>query len=352
MTVPYGKKTGFLTALEDLASRQDTPVAAMLEITARCNFRCRHCYQVSRRRRELTTRMWCRALEGLHDAGVLFVTLSGGEPLLRKDFFEIASHARGLRFALQLKTNGFLIDKKAADRIARLAFLGVEMSLYSPRSRVHDAITGVRGSHRRLMSAGRMLVRRNVEVRMMTPLMTVNSEEIDDLLALADREGFSWSMDPQLSVCEDGSCTPLTLRTSEEQLRRILSDPRLLDKKAVRRAARARRPRDRVCNAGNMSCLISPEGEVMPCPLLRISFGNLRRRPFREIWLNSEERARIDALTWSDLEGCRTCELMPYCSRCHGAALLEDGNMLGPSRIACAAAEARRDVVTRRRRGR
>jgi radical SAM protein with 4Fe4S-binding SPASM domain len=348
VTVRAGRQSGFKALLESLAARQEMPVAAMLQLTARCNLRCRHCYQVTRRKRELTTRQWLEVLDALHDAGVLFLTLSGGEPLVRADFLDICRRARELRFALQLKTNALLIDRRLADRLASLALLDVQMSLYSTRSRVHDSITGLRGSHRRLMSAARMLVRRGVKVTVMTPIMTVNVGEIDDLVALAGREGFDWSMDPHLNVCEDGGCTPLALRTSDEQLEEIFSNPDLVDLEAVRRGARERRLSDRVCNAGRVSCCITPEGDVLACPLLQVPFGNVLNRPFATIWRSSRRRASIDALTWNDLHACRDCELMPWCVRCHGAALIEDDDMRGPSRLACAAAAARRRAAGRK----
>jgi len=347
VSVRSGRQSGFKALLESLAARQEMPVAAMLQLTARCNLRCRHCYQVTRRKRELTTRQWLEVLDGLRDAGVLFLTLSGGEPLVRGDFFDICRRARELRFALQLKTNAQLVDRRVADRLASLALLDVQMSLYSTRSGIHDSITGLRGSHRRLMSAARMLVRRGVKVSMMTPLMTVNTGEIDDLVALARREGFDWSMDPHLNVCEDGGCTPLALRTGDDQLEAIFSSPSLVDLEAMRRSARVRRVTDRVCNAGRVSCCITPDGDVLPCPLLQVPFGNVLRRPFARIWRSSRRRASIDALTWNDLPTCRDCELMPWCVRCHGAALVEDGDMMGPSRLACAAAAARRRASRR-----
>jgi radical SAM protein with 4Fe4S-binding SPASM domain len=83
----------------------------------------------------------------------------------------------------------------------------------------------------------------------------------------------------------------------------------------------------------------------MPCPLLQIPLGNVKERSIREIWEESEEVRRIDAITWADLETCRDCDLVSWCMRCHGAALTEDGDMRGPSRVACAVARARRDAL-------
>ncbi len=156
-------------------------------------------------------------------------------------------------------------------------------------------------------------------------------------------------MDPQLNVCEDGGCSPLFLRTSDEQLEEIFSNPQLVDEAEARRLARGRRASDRVCNAGRVSCCITAEGEVWPCPLLQVSLGNVLKRPFARIWTSSRRRARIDALRWNDLPACRDCALMPWCVRCHGAALLEDGDMTGPSRIACQAAAARRRALAGKR---
>jgi len=327
------------------------PVAAMLQLTARCNLRCRHCYQLRRRLRELTTREWICLLEDLVEAGVLFLTLSGGEPLLRRDFFRIAEHARALRFSLSLKTNGLLLDRSAADRIGRLAFLEVEMSLYSSRAREHDAVTGLAGSHRGLLRAARMLARRSVGVVMSTPLMTLNADDVDAIVSLCESEGFQFRMDPSLCVREDGGCNPAALRMDPDQLRAVFSNPRLVNARAARRTARRRSLSDRVCGAGRTSSLVTPDGDVLICPLIPIPLGNVRARSFRDIWISSPLRASVDALTWGDLEGCSACDLMPWCTRCHGNALVEDGCLTGPSRLACAAAAALRDAAGRRRPG-
>lgn len=345
-TVPYGRKVSAMALLEELAARQKTPVSAMLQLTQRCNFRCKHCYQTHARDRELTTRQWKAVMDDLSSSGVLFLTFSGGEPLLRRDFGELASHARSLRFALKLKTNGYRLDRKMADLLKRNAFLEVHLSLYSSRSKVHDAVTGVDGSHRKVMSAARMLVRRDVGVLMNVPLMNVNASEVDDIIAMCERETFGWAMDPHLNVCEDGRCNPRDLRMTDDQLVRVFSDPRIFDPEAVARTARKRSVQDRVCNAGRVSCVVSPTGDLLLCPLLPMSLGNLREASLADLWTNSPQRRRVESITWGDLDTCAHCDLLGWCVRCHGAALFEEGDMLGPSRVACQAARARRDACS------
>ena len=212
MTVPTGRRIGAFARLDQLASARDMPVSAMLQMTERCNFRCRHCYQAHPGRREISTAAWIRIVRALSDAGILFITFSGGEPLVRRDLVEIAAEARRLRFALKLKTNGWLLDRRIADAIARLAFLEVHFSLYSSRPGVHDLVTGTPGSFARVMRAGRMLARRGVGVVMNTPLMNLNCGDVDAIIALAEEHGFGWSMDPHLNICEDGGCGPASLR--------------------------------------------------------------------------------------------------------------------------------------------
>ncbi len=352
MTVPSGRRIGAFARLDRLASARDMPVSAMLQVTERCNMRCRHCYQVHPRRKELSTAAWIRILRRLSDAGVLFVTFSGGEPLVRRDLPEIAAEARRLRFAIKLKTNGWLLDRRAADTISRLAFLEVHFSLYSARPATHDLVTGERGSFARVLRAGRMLARRGVGVVMNTPLMNLNCSEVDGIIALSESRGFGWSMDPHLNICEDGGCSPASLRMDPAQMDCVLAHPRLVDRRALLGVARKRTLQDRVCNAGRMSCVISPTGDVLVCPMIQTPLGNLEHASLEEIWKRSRERRRIESITWASLPVCRDCDLVPFCVRCHGAALFEDGDMMGPSRLACEAARVRREALLRGRRPR
>jgi radical SAM protein with 4Fe4S-binding SPASM domain len=341
-SVPFGRKVQAQELLAELSARQDMPVSAMLQLTQRCNFRCAHCYQSHPRHPELTTAQWSGVMERLADAGVLFLTLSGGEPLLRDDFVDIAERARELRFALKLKTNGWRLDDPLADTLESLSVMEVHLSFYSSRPSVHDAITGVPGSHDRVMRAARALAARGVGVLMNVPLMNVNADHKDEIIDTCEREGLGWTMDPHLNVCEDGRCSPRELRMTDAQLDLVFADERIFDASAVRGAAHRRTIEDRVCNAGRASCVVTDTGDVLPCPLLQVVFGNVLEDDLVHIWKTSAKRRRIDAIRWKSLPACRDCELLGWCVRCHGAALFEEGDMYGPSRVACQAARARR----------
>src|SRR4030095_7190721 len=92
--VPYRRKTSAAGLVAKLRSDEHAPFSAMIEISDRCNEVCVHCYQIQGRKGEMSTEEIKTVLDELADMGVLFLTLSGGEPTLRKDFLDIVRHAR------------------------------------------------------------------------------------------------------------------------------------------------------------------------------------------------------------------------------------------------------------------
>src|SRR3984885_4525030 len=122
------------------------PLSVHLDITYRCNERCVHCYLDHDDHGEMTTAEIKKLLGELAEAGVFLLTLSGGEIMVRKDFFEILEYARELMFVVKLKTNAILIGPREADRIRDIGVDGIQVSIYSHRPEVHDAVTKVAGS--------------------------------------------------------------------------------------------------------------------------------------------------------------------------------------------------------------
>jgi len=352
MPVPYGKKIDISRVLGELAERNRYPIACMVDLTWRCTFRCRHCYQSRREGRELGPRRWAAIFDDLAATNVLLLTFSGGEPLARKDFFTIARAARKRRFSIKLKTNAWLLGPREADRIAALAFEQVQISLYSDRAAAHDAVTGVRGSQGRVMRAVGLLRDRGVDVHLSMPVMNVNVDRIGSMVAMARRLGCDYAVDPSLTVCDDGSCSPLALRAARRKLEKVFRNPRLLSSASYRKEVRLRRLRgldETVCNVGRSSFVIDPSGEVRPCAMLPLVIGDLTKQTLKEIWDGSDLLKMVAGIRWRDLHGCAECDLRPWCVRCHGSALNEDGDLLGPSIIACENARARKAATSGRR---
>jgi len=106
-----------LAEMNQKALNLGLPISVHLDITYRCNERCVHCYLDHDDHGEMTTAEIVDVLEQLADAGVFFISLSGGEVLMRRDFFEIVERARQLLFNVKVKTNGVMIHEKEAARL-------------------------------------------------------------------------------------------------------------------------------------------------------------------------------------------------------------------------------------------
>ena len=340
--VSDGNLFGELT--ERLIARQ-VPLHALFEITERCNYTCTHCYLPHRGDDELSTDEAIGALDSLADAGTLFLTITGGEIFLRRDFFEIAEHAKAREFVTRYFTNGWFVDEQKADRLAALYPIGVEISLYGPDAATFEIVTQVPGSFERTTRAIRLLTEHGLRVVAKTPIMSVNARRLEETWELARTLGSELKFDALVSPMDGGENAPLALRASTEDLAHAFA----FEKKLLGPGFKAPPPKphdDAPCNAGRGAVSISPRGDVYPCVAIKISAGNLREKPFAEIWYGTDGiLGRMRGITIASLETCVTCEDRPFCPRCAGVARHEEGSLTAPSLEACRIAATRRAVL-------
>jgi hypothetical protein len=147
------------------------PLSVHLDVTWRCNERCVHCYLDHDDLGEMTYDEIEGLLIQMAEAGVFFLTISGGEPLLRKDLFAIIRRAREMTFNVKLKTNAILIREPEAALIRDLGVETVQVSIYSHRPEVHDEITKVKGSLNRSLDAIRFMVSQGLKVTIANVVM-------------------------------------------------------------------------------------------------------------------------------------------------------------------------------------
>src|ERR1700680_2544209 len=153
------------------ALEMNIPLSVQLDLTYRCNERCVHCYLDHHDHGEMTTAEIKDLLDQMAAAGVFYLTISGGEILMRRDFFEILEHARERTFCVKLKTNGVLIREKEAARLRKLGVETIQISIYSHRPEVHDAITKMKGSLDRSLDAIRFMVSQGLKVTIANVVM-------------------------------------------------------------------------------------------------------------------------------------------------------------------------------------
>src|SRR2546423_9495273 len=271
-----------------------------LDVTYRCNERCVHCYLDHNDHGEMTFAEIKRLLDQLADAGVFFLTLSGGEVLMRLDFFDIVRYARKLQFSVRMKTNAFMVREKEADLIRELGVQAVQISIYSRRAEVHDGITKLPGSLKRSVKAIRLLKSRGVPVTMANVLMRQNLGDFGGVKALAKELDVPVVTDPTITPKMDGDRSVLGLGVRVAQLQQVFHDPEFVgnvDEFCAPPASADSGALDSIaCSAGHTYCYISPYGDVYPCVQFPLPCGNVRTEKFLDIWRNSKQMNEVRSI--------------------------------------------------------
>ncbi|HTX14563.1 MAG TPA: radical SAM protein [Candidatus Baltobacteraceae bacterium] len=338
-----------MAELNGKALRLGVPLSAHLDLTYRCNERCEHCYLDHEDHGEMTTSEIEDLLRQFADAGVFFLTLSGGEPLIRRDCFEIIEFARSLRFNVKLKTNAILIREREALRLRELGVEQVQISVYSHRPEVHDAITKIAGSLERTLAAIRFLRSQDLRVTIANVLMRGNRAHSAGVQALARELGAHYTLDPTITPMMDGNTSVLRLRADASDISSYFHDPDLVGDVESFCAPPVTVDNEVLealpCSAGHTSCYVSPYGDVYPCVQFPLTCGNVRRERFLEIWRNSPQLAEVRSIRLKNLTTCSSCTHAGSCTRCPGLAYME-GNMRGPSTADCEKSFLRTGIVT------
>lgn len=339
--------SALLQEMAEKAQRLNVPLSVQLDLTYRCNERCVHCYLDHDDHGEMTTAEIKHLLDEMADAGVFILTLSGGEIFLRKDFFDLLEHARRLMFCVKLKTNAVLIREREAARLRALNVESIQVSIYSHRPEVHDAITLIPGSLKRSVAAIRFLKSQGLKVIVANVLMTQNMQDYPGVRALAAELGVECTLDPTVTPMMDGNRSVLDLGVDQSTLRQVFRDASLVgdvDEFCAIPAKPGESDLDSTpCSAGHTACYVSPYGDVFPCVQFPLPTGNVRQQRFVDIWRHSDRMNEVRSIRMKDLTTCPSCTHVSNCTRCPGLAYLE-GNMRGPSSQDCGKSFARTGV--------
>jgi radical SAM protein with 4Fe4S-binding SPASM domain len=332
------------------SEERERPVSALIELTHACNVDCEHCYLdllPDKKIGALDTESWKRIFGELAAEGCVFLTLSGGEVLLRRDWFELAMHARSLGFAVRFYTNGTLVTEETADKIATVKPMDVEISLLGGIAVTHDAVSRRRGSFDKTIAGVRRLRARGINVMLKCVLMKKNVAEYEEMKALAESLDCDIFFDIEVTPKNDGSRGPTELAAEGDALMVAAREIYGLKNKAPNPASRDDRLTHTPCAAGRRTCQIGPTGDVFPCTQWTTPLGNLQKTSFRELWRENEMFKTIRAKRIASFDVCSRCELLDACSPCMALSLLEQGNLEGPSPTKCRATEMKARALGR-----
>lgn len=284
--------------VEHLDRGLESPICLTWELTYACNLQCIHCLSASGRRDpyELDTAQALALIDEFAAMQVFYVNIGGGEPLIRRDFFPIVEYAVANGVGVKFSTNGALLDRRAAERIAGMDYVDVQISLDGLTEDVNDAVRG-KGSHRKARRAMQHLVDAGVtDFKISVVATRRNYRQLDGYLELAG------AMNAQLRITRlrpsgRGIRSWHRLRLAPEQQRGLyswlLEHPEVLtgDSFFHLSAYGEQLPGLGMCGAGKVVCLIDPVGDVYACPFtIHEEFRAGTVKPpssFAEVWTGS-----------------------------------------------------------------
>jgi len=341
------------------------------ELTARCNLKCQHCRAEAQDdfvAGELTTDEILTTADDIRAAGDPIIILTGGEPLVRKDIFQIAEHCVGRFSRVALATNGTLVDAAMAQRIADVGIKRVSISLDGAEPAVHDAFRGQPGCFQEALDGIDALRTVGVPLQINTTVTRDNEDALPALLQMALDLGVSayhlFMLVPVgcgAEISDDKRLTPerfeevlvwLARKTQELSGRLQIKATcapqyyRIIHEMGLKPAApppghghggghghgaghgkgHGMDAHTRGCLAGSAVCFISRTGEVQPCGYLPVSAGNVRDEKMASIWSGSELFQGLRDP--SSLKGkCGACGYRVLCQGCRARAYAETGDV-------------------------
>jgi len=341
------------------------PFLVVWDFTHMCNLQCRHCYQDAQNALpdELSTDEAKHLIDEMSAAGVVAVAFSGGEPLMRRDFFEIAAYAHKHDLYVALASNGTMITPEVAKRLRDTGVDYVEISIDGMDTASHDAIRGIDGAFDRSVNGIRNCVTAGIYSCIATTVTRQNYGQIEGIHLLAKDLGVNRMICFNFIPTGRGldiAAQDISPCQREDLLRTILSHNHDGEKPEVlstapqfARAAlsedchngvpvghfhagnglegRTRALADFIggCGAGRLYCSIEPDGNVQPCVFLPVTVGNVREKPFLEIWRNAAVLRQLRDR--SSLSGhCAICGSKQVCGGCRARAWAYFGDLNAP----------------------
>ena len=290
-----------MTALtERMKDGLDAPICITWELTYSCNLSCVHCLSSSGRRdpKELTTEEAFHVVDELREMQVFYVNIGGGEPMIRRDFFDIVEYATTSGVGVKFSTNGTYIDASTAQRLASMDYLDIQISLDGADATTNDAIRG-EGSYDTALAAMRHLRDAGFgEFKISVVVTRHNISQLDEFKAMADNFGAQLRITrlrPSGRAVDTWHDLHPTLDQQRELHQWLLShgeDVLTGDSFFHLNALGDSLPGLNLCGAGRVVCLIDPIGDVYACPFVihdEFLAGNVRDSGgFAAVWRTSE----------------------------------------------------------------
>lgn len=346
-----------------------TPRSVDLDITNRCNLRCRYCYHFSGPGdvdQDLPKEEWLRFFQELNRCAVMNVTLAGGEPFFRKDLKQLIEGIVVNRMRFNILSNGTLIT----DDMAKFLFStgrcdGVQVSIDGSKPETHDACRG-KGNFNKAIEGIRCLKKNNVPVQVRVTIHRYNVSDLEAIAKLLLKEiglpGFSTNAASYMGLCRQNvDRVGLSVEDRTLAMETLLKLNRKYDNRISAQAGplaeavmwvEMEQARQKgvssipmggsltACGCVMDKIAVRADGALVPCTMLsHIELGRINRDDLKEIWQNHPEMKKMRErrnIPLNDFEFCRECQYINYCTgNCPGLAYTILGKVDHPSPDAC-----------------
>jgi heme b synthase len=337
------------------ATPPHTPRLIAWETTRRCNLACKHCRAVAEDHayaNELDTKASFKLLEQIKEVGDPIIILTGGEPLLRNDIFDIAAHGTKLGLRMVMATNGTLITEATAQKMKASGIKRISVSLDGSTPETHDDFRGIKNAFEESLQGIEIAKKASIEFQINTTITKTNLDQIPKILSLAENLGAvahhifllvptgrgKYIVDGEINAKEyektlnwfydQREKTSLQLKaTCAPHYYRILRQRSKEDGKQVTFETHGLDAVTRGCLAGTGFCFISHIGKIQTCGFLDVECGDITRQTFKDVWENSPVFNTLR--DFNNLEGkCGICEFKRVCGGCRARAYEATGNYL------------------------
>ncbi len=328
------------------------------EITRRCNLRCVHCRSSSEMEAkghpDFSTSEAFRVIDDIASYAKPVVVLSGGEPLIRKDVFEIAQYGTDKGLRMCLATNGTLVNGEICEKIKASGIKIVSLSLDGSEESVHDDFRSQKGAFTGTINAARLFKKHGIEFIVNSSFTRRNQEEIPKVYRLAkelgatawymfmivptgrgeeimneliSKEDYEEILDWHYQMEKDEDMMLVRPTCAPHYYRVVLQQSKKEGEKFKKRTLKFSTGGSKGCIAGQLICLIDVDGNVLPCSYFPKPAGNVRETSFKEIWEGSE--LFKDLRDFKKYKGkCGSCEFVNVCGGCRARAYSIHGDYL------------------------
>jgi radical SAM protein with 4Fe4S-binding SPASM domain len=351
INIPELRYSSFSRRLHSKKESEGVPLEGAIEVTSHCNLNCKHCYiRDNSIEDELSYDEFLRIIDEITDAGCLWLTFTGGEPFIRRDFLDIYTYAKRKGLLIVIFTNGTLITPQIADYLKEFKPFYLEISLYGMSRETYKNVTGSADNYDRCMDAISLFMERKVLFRLKSVLIKQNKHEIFKMKSFARRLGVDFRFDLLINPRIDGGKAPCDVRvTPEEGVNMEMADKEVRKEWAKAFAEIDGKQNPELlfsCGAGQNLFNIDSQGNLQICNMVRYINYDLRKGSFNKGW------NLFPGILSRKVKGkskCATCKIDYFCNRCPGWSMMEYGDEEAPIEYACEIAHLRAEAIFERR---